>query len=254
MSARRAAARWPAAPIALLLLVGAAAPAAAQQPVLTSRLSSVVGSFVVGYSTLGDGGSFNETLRTLDAAFSRDEADAGGVNGFVGSTPVQGNASFGVTQDYAVTPLLISASGSGATGADTPFSYVSVGAQTISQVRLSFTVAVPTPYVLTGEVTHSIGAPVLGLTPTASAFARLVGSPGGGGAWLSTSTPGAFSTSGTFMPGFTYELEGRANSNLNASSQFTMNLALSPVPEPAQAALLALGLGLVALRARARRG
>lgn len=230
-----------------------AAPAAAQQPALTSRLSSVVGSFLVGYSTLGDGGSFNETLNTLDAAFSRNEADAGGVDGFVGSTPVQGNASFAVTQDYAITPLLFSASGTGATSADTPYTYVSVGAQTISQLRLRFTVAVPTPYVLTGEVTHSIGAPVQGLSPTASAFARLVGSPGGGGAWLSTSTPGAFTASGTFMPGFTYELEGRANSNLNASSRFAMNLMLSPVPEPAQAALLVLGLGLLAARRGLRR-
>ena len=236
-----------------LTLAACAAPAAAQQPSVTSRLSAGVGSFVVGYSTLGDGGSFNETLRTLDAAFVRDEADAGSVNGFVGTTPVEGDASFAVTQDYAITPFLIRASGTGATGADTPYSYVSVGAQTISQLRLSFTVAVPTPYVLTGEVTHTIGAPTQGLTPTASAFARLVGSPGGGGAWLSTTAPGAFSTSGTFMPGFTYQLEGRANSNLNASSRFAMDLVLSPVPEPAQAALLVLGLGLLAARRGLRR-
>lgn len=238
----------------LVAAVLCATPAAAQQPTLTSRLSSVVGSFVVGYSTLGDGGSFSETLNTMDAAFSRNESDAGGVDGFVGGTPVQGNASFAVTQDYAITPLLFSASGTGASSADTPYTYVSIGAQTISQLRLRFTVAVPTPYVLTGEVTHSIGAPVLGLTPTASAFARLVGSPGGGGAWLSTSTPGGFTTSGTFMPGFTYELEGRANSNLNASSRFAMNLVLSPVPEPAQAALLVLGLGLLVARRGLRRG
>lgn len=235
--------------IALLLAAGSA-QAQAPAPTLTSRLSSVVGSFTVGYSTLGDGGSFNETLRTLDASFSRDEADAGGVNGFVGSTPVQGNASFAVTQDYAVTPLLITASGSGASSAGTPYSYVSVGAQTISQLRFSFTVVVATPFVLTGAVQHTIGDPMQGLTPRALATARLQSSTGGGGLWRSDTSPGAFTTSGTFMPGFTYTLEGLANSNLNANSSFVMNLELSPVPEPAAWALLSAGLGLLLWRRR----
>jgi PEP-CTERM motif len=233
-----------------LLIAAGAAQAQAPAPTVTSRLSSVVGSFIVGYSTLGDGGSFNETLRTLDASFSRNEADSGGVNGFVGATPVQGNASFAVMQDYAFTPTLISAAGSGATSADTPYSYVSVGAQTISQVRLSFTVAVATPFVLTGQVQHAIGDPVQGLTPTALATARLQSSTGGGGLWRSDTSPGAFTTSGTFMPGFSYTLEGLANSNLNASSSFAMNLVLSPVPEPAAWALLSAGLGLLLWRRR----
>jgi hypothetical protein len=155
-----------------------------------------------------------------------------------------------VMQDYAVTPTLISASGSGATSADTPFSYVSVGAQTISQVRFSFTVAVAAPFVLTGDVQHAIGNPVQGLTPTALATARLQSSTGGGGLWRSDTSPGAFTTSGTFMPGFTYTLEGLANSNLNASSSFLMNLVLSPVPEPVAWVLLPAGLGLVLWRRR----
>jgi hypothetical protein len=76
-----------------LLLVAIAAHAQTPVPTVTSRLSSVVGNFTVGYSRLGDGGSFNETLRTLDAVFSRNQADSGGDNGFVAATPVQGNAS-----------------------------------------------------------------------------------------------------------------------------------------------------------------
>jgi PEP-CTERM motif len=233
-----------------LLIAAGAAHAQATAPTLTSRLSAVVGSFTVGYATLGDGGSFNETLRTLDASFSRNEADSGSASGVVGSTPVQGSAGFAVTQDYAVTPLLISAAGSGATAADTPYSYVSVGARTISQLRFSFTVLVPTPFVLTGDVQHTIGDPVQGLTPTALATARLQSATGGGGLWRSDTSPGAFTTSGTFMPGFSYTLEGLANSNLNASSSFVMNLVLSPVPEPAAWALLSAGLGLMLWRRR----
>ncbi len=118
-------------PLALLLAAGAVQ---AQTPMLTSRLSSVVGSFTVGYATVGDGGSFSETLRTLDAAYNRNELDSGSASGTVGTTPVQGDASFAVAQNYAITPALLSASGSGATSGSTPYNDVGVGAQTISPV------------------------------------------------------------------------------------------------------------------------
>lgn len=232
-----------------LLLAAGSAQAQVTSPTITSRMSSVVGSFIVGYSTLGDGGSFSETLHTLDAAYSQDQFDAGGVEGVAGGLPVLGTASFAVTQDYGLTPLLISLSGSGASAAATPYGYVSIGARTISHVRLSFTVAEPIAYELSGQVTHAIGEPVQGLAPTASALAQFTGGPGGG-VWLSTITPGAFSTSGTLLPGRTYQLEGRANSNLNANSQFIMNLALSPVPEPASSALLCAGMGMLLWRRR----
>jgi hypothetical protein len=236
-----------------LLVTAGAVQAQHAAPTLTSRMTSVVGSFIVGYSTLGDGGSFSEALNTLDAAYSQDQFDAGGVEGVAGGLPVLGTASFAVALDYALAPLLISLAGSVASTAATPYSYVSIGARTISHVRLSFTVAEPMAYELSGQVTHAIGEPVQGLAPTASALAQFTGGPGGG-VWLSTLNPGAFATSGTLLPGRTYQLEGRSNSNLNANSQFIMNLALSPVPEPASWALLSAGMGMLLWRRRTASG
>lgn len=230
------------------LLLVAASHAPAQEAELTGRLSNVFGNFLVGASIVADSGSFSELLSTLDATYARDVADAGAVSGVVSGQPVSGSASFASAAEYVFSGTEIVADGLAATTGETPYSYVSLGANAISSVRLDFRVPVITHFVLTGAVLATRG-PDIGTRPS-SALASVQMTGSGGGLWHTDSFQGEFITSGTLLPG-SYRITGRATTALNGDAQYRFNLQLSPVPEPAAWVLMALGVPLL-LRARRR--
>jgi len=220
------------------LLAGCAT--AVQAADLVRRTSNVFGNFVVGYAALGDSGSFNEFLNSLELAYGQAADDAGAVNGDWRGTPVQGSASFASETGYVFGSQQIVGNGSVATTGSTPYDHVSLGANAISFVRLEFTVTEPTPFVLTGSVTGNLG-PNIGVRISES-LATLQFTGCIGCLWRSDLTPGGFAGSGTLIPGITYTLTGNATTRLNGDAQYAFNLQLSPVPEPAAWLLLAMGI------------
>jgi hypothetical protein len=238
--------------VCMALLLGAGW-AQAQTPVMSSRLSSVFGNFLVGFATVGDSGSFSETLRTLDASYSRSAADTGSINGLHGDTPVVADGAFSAAQDYVFSPTLISAAGSASTLVSSPFSYVSLGANGTSTLALEFRVDQPMAFVFSGIVQEQEGPGVGTVASEAAAVVQFTGG-GTGGSWTSQATPGAFSISGLLQPTGHYRLYGNATSRLNGSASYGFNLQLSPVPEPAPWALVLAGSALLVSLHRRRFG
>jgi hypothetical protein len=227
-------------------LAGAAATAQAAD--LVRRTTNVFGNFVVGYASLGDGGSFNEMLSTLDAAYAQSADDAGAVNGSFRGTPVEGSASFASEAAYVFGAAQITGNGGVSTTGATPYSYVSLAANAISMVRLEFRVSELTPFVLTGSIGGGPGSGVGVRVPEALAWVQFSGCIGC--LWRTDTAPGDFVGSGTLIPGNTYMLTGYATSRINGSGQYAFNLQLAPVPEPGAWALLAAGLPLMLWRRR----
>ncbi len=225
-------------PAAILVLAATANVAHAAD--LVRRTTNVFGNFTVGYAALGDSGSFNEFLSTLELAYGQSANDAGAVSGDWRGTPVQGSASFASHAGYVFGTDQVVGQGGTTTSGDTPYDYVSLGANALSLVRLEFTVPVLTPFVLTGTLGSTLG-PGVG-TRVSEALATVVFSGCIGCSWRSDLTPGAFVATGTLIPGNTYRLQGNTSTRLNGDAQFAFNLQLSPVPEPAAWLLLALGL------------
>lgn len=236
--------------VAGALLLAATAQAAAQEAVLTGRLSNVFGNFLVGAGIVNDSGSFSELLSTPDLAYAREAADAGSVSGVVSGQPVTGSAGFASAAEYVFDGLQIVADGLAATTGETPFSYVSLGANAISSVRLDFRVPVLTNFVLTGTVL-AVQGPDIGTRPS-SAMASVQFNGAVGANWHTDSFQGDFVASGTLIPG-TYRITGRASTELNGDAQYRFDLQLSPVPEPAAWMLLAMGMPFL-LRSRRRTG
>lgn len=229
----------------LLLALGAGSTQAVE---LTRRTSNVFGNFLVGAGPVLDSGSFSELLFTLDTAYGRDANDAGAVNGSLNGQPVTGSASFASGTHYAVGDAVIWGNGHATTTGETPFGYVSLGANAISALRLEFTVDVPTPFVITGSVLHTLGPGVD--TRVSEAGASVFFSGCVGCAWDSAHAPGAFSGSGTLIPGNTYSLQANASTRINGDAQYAINLQLSPVPEPAAWLLLAVAIPALLWRRR----
>lgn len=235
----------------LAFLAGAHATALAQAPTLTSRLSSVVGNFLVGYATVSDSGSFSETLRTLDTAYEQQAADDGGVDTVYRDLPVAGLGGFAVEQRYDVGPGLISLLGVVGSHASSPYTYVSVAAAATSTLTLEFTASVTTPFVLSGEVLSAEGPGVGGVASDALAQVQLTGT-GVALSWRSDLTPGSFAASGTLFAGGRYRLHGNATSKLNGDASYRLSMALSPVPEPAAWPMALVGTAWLLQRQRRR--
>jgi hypothetical protein len=231
------------------LLAGCAT--AVQAADLVRRTSNVFGNFVVGYAALGEGGSFNEFLSSLELAYTQAANDAGAVNGDWRGTPVEGSASFASAASFVFGGDQIVGNGGTATTGATPYDHVSLGANAISLVRLEFSVTQPTPFVLTGSVTGSLG-PDIGVRVSESlASVQFTGCIGC--LWRTDTAPGAFVGSGTMIPGITYILAGSATTRLNGDAQWAFNLQLSPVPEPAAWLLLAMGIPALLWRRHAHK-
>jgi hypothetical protein len=239
-----------AAIVATGVLAGAAT--AAQAATLVRRTTNVFGNFTVGYASLGDGGSFNEFLSSLELAYSQAANDAGAVSGDFRGTPVEGSASFASEAGYVFDVDQVAGQGGTSTSGDTPYDHVSLGANALSLVRLEFTVDVLTPFVLTGSLSSTLG-PGVGAR-TSEALATVVFSGCVGCSWRSDITPGAFVGAGTLIPGNTYRLQGNTSTRLNGDAQFAFDLQLSPVPEPAAWLLLTLGLPALLWRRHHPRG
>jgi hypothetical protein len=239
--------------LACMALLLGAGWAQAQGAAMSSRESSVFGNFLIGYATVGDSGSFSETLRTLDASYSQLAADAGSLDSFHGSTPVIAEGGFSTAQDYVFTPTLVSATGATATHVSSPFSYVSLGANGTSTLELEFRVDQPVAFVFSGEVLEQEGPGVGTVASSSLAVVQFTGT-GVAGSWNSQATPGAFSTSGLLVPTGRYRLYGSATSRLNGSASYGFNLQLSPVPEPAPWALVLAGSALLVSLHRRRFG
>ncbi len=223
-----------------LAVAVAAAPAAAQDAVLVTRQSNVFGNLVVGAGPVVDSGGFNEFLSTLDTTYAREVADAGAVSGAWSGLPVSGSAGFASAAEYAFGGSLVVAEGSVATEGDTPYGYVSLGVNAISNVRLEFQVPVITNYTLSGSVLAVRGPDVDLRTSQAAASVQFTAP--GSTTWHTDSHLGGFVASGTLLPGSTYRLTGNASARLNGDAQYAIHLVLSPVPEPAAWTLLLLGL------------
>lgn len=233
----------------VVLALGLAASAAAQAPplVLTQRLTSVFGNFLVGAGPVLDSGSFSEFLTApLSSAYNRTAADAGAVNGMLNGQPVVGFAGFSSEALYAVIPTGITAGGGAMVQGGAEYAYMSFGTNASSTVRLDFTVPVPTAFVLSGTVFAAIGPGVNGVGASADAGVSLTGV----GFWDTASHQGAFVSSGMLVPGNGYRLTGRASARVNGDASYTLALVLSPVPAPAAWLLLTLGLPIVLLRGR----
>jgi hypothetical protein len=228
-------------PLALL-----AVAASAQSADLNRRTTTVFGNFVVGYATLGDGGSFNESLSTLDPSYGNSAEDAGSVNGVFRDLPVQGSASFASQTSYAFSDALITGRGSATTTGDTPYDYVSLGANAQSFLRLEFTVREITPFALSGSLSSVLGVNVGVRTSESFASVLLTGT----GGWNTNFGDSGFAASGFFIPGNSYRLEARASTRLNGDAGYVFNLVLNPVPEPP--VWLLAGVGLLALQRRLR--
>lgn len=234
-------------PLACAPLLATAIPA--QAATLTNRLTNVFGNFLVGAGPVGDSGSFSEFLTApLAASYGRDAADAGAVNGVLNGQPVVGSASFASSASYSFGVDAIVGSGRSATAGDTPYDYVSLGANASSAVRLDFRLTVPTHVVLTGAVTSLLGPDVGSRRSGAQASVSL----NGVGSWVTTSHQGGFEAARTLLPG-SYSLRGNSSAQINGESQFSFNLLLTPVPEPSSAALLAAGIGALVVLSRWRR-
>ncbi|MFO1318637.1 MAG: hypothetical protein U1F52_03395 [Burkholderiales bacterium] len=225
-------------------LLLAATAAHAQDAVLSSRLTNVFGNFTVGAGPVVDNGGFSELLTTTSASYAQDAADAGAVDGAFNGQPVQGSASFSSDAQYLFGGTQITGSGSASTTGDTPFTYVSLGANAISSVRLDFRLPVLTRFTLSGSITSTLGPDVGTRTSNAQSSVQLTGT----GLWTSDDDPGGFSASGTFLPNVTYRLAGNASTRINGDAQYSFNLLLSPVPEPACWLLLAIGVPLLLAR------
>jgi hypothetical protein len=231
--------RIPARRVATTLLL-AATTTLAQGATLTARLTNVFGNFLVGAGPVGDSGSFSEFLTTPDLAYDQQAQDAGAVNGVLNGQPVQGSASFATQAEYVFSDAQIVGGGAAATTGETPFAYVSLGANAISAVRLDFQVPVLTHFVLTGAISSALGPNVGQATSLAQASVQLTGA---GGSFWSTANghQGAFASAGTLLPGNTYRFSANASTRINGDAQYSFNLVLTPVPEPAVWLLLALG-------------
>jgi hypothetical protein len=237
-------------PLAIVLLLAGLATAQAADLALVNRESTMSGNFLVGFATLSDRGDYSQIFTTPDLSFSNSVADAGGVNGFHSTTPVVGSGSFSTTQDYAVSPLLITLSGSVSNTLSTPFTYVSAGANASSVLELEFDISVPTAFTLSGQLSELLGASVNSAAPLADTSLALRGLTTGVGFWL-FSIPGSFAQSGVMQPG-RWLLSAQASSRINADASYVGSLVLSPVSEPNGAWLLTGGAAALWLRLRRR--
>jgi hypothetical protein len=228
--------------------LGSAQAALAQAPSLVSRETLQSGNFIVGFATLGDSGSDASTVTLPDAVFSQSIGDSGAVNGLFGNTPVAGSGSFSSFQAYEVGASLVRFEGSAASSVSTPYAYVSVGANALSQLELVLELSAPTAFELRVDVVEVPGGPVNGLTPRADALVKLSG-PGDN--WL-FNTAGSFVQAGVLGAGL-WRINAFADTRGDAGAAFLGRLALAPVPEPASAVLALLGLGAIGLRRAAAR-
>lgn len=236
--------RWRMAAGLTLLL---ACHAVAAQPVSVATRETVQnGDFQVGFATLGDSGSYDQTFTTPDTAFGNVGADSGGVNGFHVDTPVVGNGSFSTAQAYELLADRVVFSGSAVTTLSTPFSYVSAGANALSMLDLLLVLPTQMHFTFTGELVELPGAAVNGLTARADAQVKLSG-PGDN--WLFTGA-GTFFQQGVLDAG-QWRINAFADTRGNGNASFAGTLLLTPVPEPAAWLLLMLGAPALAWRLRA---
>jgi hypothetical protein len=239
---------WPSRVVGTLLLLAAAA-VQAQDATLTARQTNVFGNFLVGTGPVGDSGSFSEFLTTLSSAYGQAADDAGAVNNVFNGMPVTGSASFASEAAFVFDPLQIVGNGAVATSGETPYSYVSLGANAASSVRLTFNLPVQTLVTLSGSVTRLLGPNVGTRLSSASASVTMNGL----GSWSTTSHEGGFFASRTLLPG-SYEIRGSASSSINGEASFVFNALLTPVPEPSGWLMLMSGALWVAHRRLRGRG
>jgi hypothetical protein len=229
---RRAAAL--AAPALLLAL-------STQAATLQNRTTSLLGSFVVGYATVGDNGSSTQRLTDLAPSWEGMAEDAGAVDEVYRGLPVVGSASFLLGQAYDIGARAVHGEGSSLTTLVRGAPYVSATSNGSSTLRLVVRVPETTEFRFTVQL-DGAGAPLDSGMPSWGSSARL-GS-------LAFNTPGLHTHTGTLFAG-DYELAGDAWTRGNAQADWTFDLLIGPVPEPATWATLALGLGLLAWRRRA---
>lgn len=235
-------------PVAAALWLAVAIAPAQAATTLEARQTNVFGNFAVGSGSLLDTGSFSELLSTLDVSYGQSAADAGGVNGVFNGNPVSGSASFASEAGYGFDPLLVVGHGAVVTTGETPYSYVSLGSNAISSVRLTLELTETTVVTLSGSISSLLGPNVGARASLASASVSMNGL----GSWSTATHQGGFLATRTVLPGF-YEIRGSASSALNGEAAYSFDVALAPVPEPSTALLLAFG-GLWLLRRRARAG
>lgn len=229
----------------LALGVAVLCTGSAQAADFVRRTTNVFGNFLVGAAIVSDSGSFSELLSTPALSYGREAGDAGAVNGSWNGTPVEGSASFASGTSYVFEPSHVVGQGHVATTGATPYDYVSLGANAISSLRLEFTVAELTPFVLTGSVLADRGVDVGPRVSQGSASFQFSGCIGC--LWTAADSPGGFSASGLLRPGTTYTLRGNASAEINGSGQYAFDLVLGPVDEPAAWMLVSLGLPLLLL-------
>lgn len=230
-----------------LTLLLACQAVAAQAVSVATRETVQSGDFLVGFATLGDSGSYDQTFTMPDTAFGNVAADSGGVNGLHNDTPVVGSGSFSTAQAYELLADRVVFSGSAVTMLATPFSHVSVGANALSMLDLLLALPVPMQFTFTGELVELPGAAVNGLSARADAQVKLSGP---GDTWLFTGA-GAFLQQGVLDAG-SWRINAFADTRGNGNASFAGTLLLTPVPEPAAWLLLALGAPwLLARRLRA---